>query len=63
MDIFQKISPIPSFPKRGIIPPFGKGRLGGILQNNRNTIMRLLIIIIKKKPLYLRGALAELSDH
>jgi hypothetical protein len=28
-----KISPIPSFPKRGIVPPFGKGRLGGILSN------------------------------
>jgi hypothetical protein len=37
-----KISPDPSFPKRGIthpytplkrgIPPFGKGRLGGILR-------------------------------
>jgi hypothetical protein len=27
---FHKISPNPSFPKRGIIPPFGKGRAGGI---------------------------------
>jgi hypothetical protein len=24
--IGQKISPNPSFPKRGIVPPFGKGR-------------------------------------
>jgi predicted heme/steroid binding protein len=28
--IFQKISPPPSFPERGISPPFGKGRPGGI---------------------------------
>jgi hypothetical protein len=27
---YHKISPRPSFPKRGIVPPFGKGRLGGI---------------------------------
>jgi len=27
----QKISPHPSLPKRGLNPPFGKGRLGGIL--------------------------------
>jgi hypothetical protein len=32
-DIIQKISPHPSFPKKGIIPPFGKGRLGGVLKN------------------------------
>jgi hypothetical protein len=24
------LSPLPSLPKRGIVPPFGKGRLGGI---------------------------------
>jgi len=30
-------------PKRGIIPPFGKGRVGGILQNNAVIILRLLI--------------------
>ncbi len=29
-DINLKISPRPSLPKRRIIPPFGKGRLGGI---------------------------------
>src|SRR4030042_6992371 len=28
---YQNISPHPSLPKRGIIPLFGKGRLGGIL--------------------------------
>jgi MoaA/NifB/PqqE/SkfB family radical SAM enzyme len=27
----KKISPCPSFPKRGVLPPFGKGRVGGIL--------------------------------
>jgi hypothetical protein len=27
---FNKISPYPSLPKRGINPPFGKGRAGGI---------------------------------
>jgi len=32
-------------PKRGIIPPLGKGRLGGILQINVIIIMRPLIII------------------
>jgi hypothetical protein len=26
----RKISSDPSLPKRGIIPPFGKGRAGGI---------------------------------
>jgi hypothetical protein len=31
MKITYKISPLPSFPKRGINPPFGKGRAGGIL--------------------------------
>jgi len=30
IDIILKISHYPSLPKRGIIPPFGKGRLGGI---------------------------------
>jgi hypothetical protein len=40
----MKISPSPSLPKRGIFsPPFGKGRLGGILQINSVTILRLLI--------------------
>jgi hypothetical protein len=39
----QKISPRPSLPKRGIIPPFGKGRLGGILKINVLTILRLFI--------------------
>ena len=28
-----KISPRPSLPKRGTFPPFGKGRIGGILQS------------------------------
>jgi len=32
------------FAKEGIIPPFGKGRIGGILQNNVVIILRLLII-------------------
>jgi hypothetical protein len=30
-------------PKRGIIPPFGKGRLGGILQSDAVIIPRLSI--------------------
>jgi hypothetical protein len=38
----QKISPHPSLPKRGV-PPFGKGRLGGILQKDVDIIMRPLI--------------------
>ena len=38
----QKISPRPSLP-RGIIPPFGKGRLGGILKINVLIILRLLM--------------------
>jgi hypothetical protein len=41
--ILLKISPRPSFPKRGIVPPFGKGRSGGILQINVLIILRLLI--------------------
>ena len=31
---FHKISPRPSFTKRGIAPPFGKGRPGGIFSMN-----------------------------
>src|SRR4030043_1080803 len=31
LTLINKISPFPSLPKRGI-PPFGKGRVGGILQ-------------------------------
>jgi hypothetical protein len=27
----------PGLPKRGILPPFGKGRLGGISQQCRHT--------------------------
>ena len=49
MEIIQKTSPRPSFPMRGIIPPFGKGRLGGILQINVFIIMRLLITNILKQ--------------
>ncbi len=30
LNIYSEISPYPSLPKRGFIPPFGKGRLGGI---------------------------------
>jgi hypothetical protein len=37
-------------PKRGILPPFGKGRRGGILSNNVVTIMRLLIRIFGFDP-------------
>ena len=29
---YKKISPHPSFPKRGIVTPFNKGRRGGIFQ-------------------------------
>jgi hypothetical protein len=43
MYFIQKISPNPSLPKRGIIPPFGKGRAGGILLINVVFILRLLI--------------------
>ncbi|OGW51837.1 MAG: hypothetical protein A2Y81_01770 [Nitrospirae bacterium RBG_13_43_8] len=28
--VYRKISPLPSLPKRGIVPRFDKGRLGGI---------------------------------
>ena len=36
--------PYPLFAKEGgIIPPFGKGRLGGILQTNVVFIFKLLI--------------------
>jgi len=43
MYFIQKISPNPSLPKRGIIPPFGKGRGGGISLINVVFILRLLI--------------------
>jgi hypothetical protein len=43
MNIIQKISPHPSLPKRGRIPPFGKGRAGGILLMNAVFILRLLL--------------------
>jgi hypothetical protein len=57
MDIYRKISPHPSLPKRGIIPPFGlfnlpqagKGRLGGILSINVVIIMRLLVITVRQR--------------
>jgi hypothetical protein len=39
----HKISPCPSLLKRGILPPFGKGREGGILSDDIFTVMRLLI--------------------
>ena len=35
--------PLPLFAKEGYIPPFGKGRIGGILQINVFIILRLLI--------------------
>ena len=53
MDIIQKISPRPSFPKRGIIPPFVKGRLGGILKINVFFIIKLLIIPYPASPIYI----------
>ena len=46
MQTIQKISPHPSLLKRGFIPPFGKGRLGGILQINVLIIMSLLISLL-----------------
>jgi hypothetical protein len=36
-------SPLPLFAKEGIVPPFEKGRLGGILQSNAVIIPRLSI--------------------
>jgi hypothetical protein len=33
--MINQISSDPSLPKRGITPPFGKGRLEGILQSNK----------------------------
>ena len=39
---YRKISLNPSLPKRGIIPPFGKGRLGGISLNYVVIFLRLL---------------------
>ncbi|MBI5755670.1 MAG: TatD family hydrolase [Nitrospirae bacterium] len=55
MDIIEEISPNPSFSKRGIIPPFGKGRLGGILQRNVVIILRLLISGSDNAPVPHRG--------
>ncbi|CBE68425.1 protein of unknown function [Candidatus Methylomirabilis oxygeniifera] len=43
----SKISPYPSLPKRGFIPPFGKGRSGGILLIVVVIFMRLLIIYLQ----------------
>jgi len=34
LTLFRKSPLAPLCPKRGIIPPFGKGRIGGILQSN-----------------------------
>jgi len=36
-------SPLAPLCQRGVIPPFRKGRLGGIVQINAVIIMRLLI--------------------
>jgi len=51
---------LPLFAKEGIIPPFGKGRIGGILQNNVVIILRLLVykravafIILGRRGLWL----------
>jgi len=49
MHTIEKISHHPSLPKRGFIPPFGKGRLGGILQS-MFSIIRLLTSDIKYHP-------------
>jgi len=38
-------SPLPPLCQRGGLPPLGKGRLGGILQIDVVTILRLLITI------------------
>jgi hypothetical protein len=44
MDIVIRKSPLAPLYQRGVIPPFAKGRSGGILQINVFTIMRLLIM-------------------
>ena len=43
MDIVIRKSPLAPLYQRGVIPPFGKGRLGGILQINVFTVMKPLI--------------------
>jgi len=65
MTIKHEISPVPSFPKRGIIPPFVKGRLGGILQINAVIALRLLAVIIACFffTIYPPAYAAEISLH
>jgi hypothetical protein len=55
MGINHKNSPVPSFlrpgrvageTEKGIIPPFGKGKSGGILQVNAVIILRLLTAVV-----------------
>ncbi len=43
IDIVIRKSPLAPLCQRGVIPPFSKGRLGGILQINVFIIMRPLI--------------------
>ena len=43
IDISVGKSPLAPLCQRGVIPPFEKGRLGGILQINALIIIRLLI--------------------
>jgi hypothetical protein len=40
-----KISPYPSLPKRGIKPPFAKGRQGGILLIMLSSLMRPSLMV------------------
>jgi len=50
MDIIIRKSPLTPLYQRGVIPPFGKGRSGGILEINVFTIMRPLITDVSNKP-------------
>jgi len=54
MDIVIRKSPLAPLYQRGVIPPFAKGRSGGILQINVFTIMRLFITFPVSQPVLLR---------
>ncbi len=52
--IDHKISPRPSLLKRGSIPPFGKGRLGGILPAVTTTCNEGLLKRIRRDKVWAR---------
>jgi hypothetical protein len=55
-------SPLAPLCQRGVIPPFGKGRLGGILQINAVVIMKLLINKLTPTIFHLRSGTLLLQD-